>query len=95
LLHAEEVGCIEGQGIKVCRNSPTVSHSLSVDDSLILLKADMNNNILLQQVLDMYSANLGQLVSVAKSSIFFSPNTHVEPRVDICNTLNINTEALS
>jgi hypothetical protein len=95
LLHAKELGCIEGQGIKVCRNRPTVSHSLFVGDSLILLKADMNNAILLQQVLDMYSANLGQLVSVAKSSIFFSPNTHVEPRVDICNTLNINTEALS
>jgi hypothetical protein len=30
-----------------------------------------------------------------KSSIFFSPNTHIDVKVQICNTLNINTEALS
>jgi hypothetical protein len=65
------------------------------DDSLILLKADLNNAISLKQVLDSYCANSGQLVSVAKSSIFFSPNTQVDARVEICNTLNIDTEALS
>jgi hypothetical protein len=32
---------------------------------------------------------------VAKSSIFFSPNTNVDQKVKICNILNINTEALS
>jgi hypothetical protein len=65
------------------------------DDSLIFLKANLNNAISLQQVLDTYCANSGQLVSVDKSSIFFSPNTNVEVKVEICNTLNINTEALS
>jgi hypothetical protein len=93
LLHAEEVGGIEG--IKVCRNAPSVSHLLFADDSLILLKADLNNATSLQQVLETYCANSGQLVSVAKSSIFFSPNTNVDEKVEICNILNINTEALS
>jgi hypothetical protein len=32
---------------------------------------------------------------VAKSSIFFGSNTHVHVKVEICNTLDINTEALS
>jgi hypothetical protein len=32
---------------------------------------------------------------VSKSSIFFSPNTNVDVRVEMCNTLNIDTEALS
>jgi hypothetical protein len=93
LKHVEEIGGIEG--IKVCRGAPSVSHLLFADDSLVLLKADLNNAISLQQVLDSYCANLGQLISVAKSSIFFSPNTPVEVKVEICNTLNINTEALS
>jgi hypothetical protein len=93
LLHAEEIGGIEG--IKVCRNAPSVSHLLFADDSLILLKADLNNAISLKQVLDTYCANSGQLISVAKSSIFFSPNTTVEVREDMCNILDINTEALS
>jgi hypothetical protein len=79
LLHAEEIGGIEG--IKVCRNAPSVSHLLFADDSLILLKADLNNAISLQQVLDDYCANSGQLISVDKSSVFFSPNTQVDVKV--------------
>jgi hypothetical protein len=93
LLHAEEVGGIEG--VKVCRNAPSVSHLLFADDSLILLKADMNNAISLQQALDSYCAISGQLISVHKSSIYFSPNTNVDVKVDMCNTLNINTKAIS
>jgi hypothetical protein len=34
-------------------------------------------------------------VSLAKSSIFFSPNTHAILRSEICEVLNIDTEALS
>jgi hypothetical protein len=34
-------------------------------------------------------------VSLAKSSIYFSPNTNVLVRAEICETLHINTEALS
>jgi hypothetical protein len=34
-------------------------------------------------------------VSLAKSSIYFSPNTHVIMRAEICDILHIDTEALS
>jgi hypothetical protein len=41
-----------------------------------------------------YCANSGQMVSLGKSSIFFSPNiTHT--RAEICEALNINIEAIS
>jgi hypothetical protein len=59
------------------------------------MRADMTNATSLQQVLDTYCANSGQLVSLAKSSIFFSPNTHVILRSEICEVLHIDTEALS
>jgi hypothetical protein len=67
LLYEEEVG--GNDGVRVCRNAPSVSHLLFADDSLILMKTDMNNATSLQQVLDTYCANSGQLVSLAKSSI--------------------------
>jgi hypothetical protein len=35
------------------------------------------------------------MVSLAKSNILFSPNTNVVPRAEICDTLHIDTEALS
>jgi hypothetical protein len=93
LLHEEEVGGITG--VRVCRNAPSVSHLLFADDSLILMKADTTNATSLQQVLDNYCANLGQMVSLPKSSIFFYPNTNVLVRAEICETLHIDTEALS
>jgi hypothetical protein len=65
----------------VCMNAPSVSHLLFADDSLILLKVDLNNAISLKQVLDTDCENSGQLVSVSKSSIFFSPNVGITPTI--------------
>lgn len=93
LQYEEEVGGIDG--IKVCINAQSVSHLLFADDSLVLMKADMLNVASLQQVLDTYCANSGQMVSRAKSSIFFSPNTSVVTKEEICQELYIDTEAIS
>jgi hypothetical protein len=41
LAHEELSGGI--QGVKVCRNAPSVSHLLFADDSLILMSANMSN----------------------------------------------------
>jgi hypothetical protein len=70
LQFEEEAGSMKG--IRVCRNAPLVSHLLFADDSLILMKADVLNAASLQQVLDTYCRSSGQMVSLAKSSIYFS-----------------------
>jgi hypothetical protein len=57
LFLEEEVGGIEG--IRVCRNAPLVSHLLFADDSLILMRADVDSATSLKRVLDAYCANLG------------------------------------
>jgi ribonuclease HI len=93
LAHEEEIGNLEG--IKVCRNAPTISHLLFADDSLILMKANMQCANTLKRILDTYCRSSGQMVSNAKSSIFFSPNTPVGVREEVCRELNIVTEALS
>jgi hypothetical protein len=93
LLFKEEVGGIAG--VRVCRNAPSVSHLLFADDSLILMKADTNNATSLPHVLDTYCANSGQMVSLVKSSIFFSTNTNALSRSEICEALHITMEAIS
>jgi hypothetical protein len=55
----------------------------------------MTNATSLQQILDTYCANSRQMVSLAKSSVFLSPNTHAILRSEICEALHIDTEALS
>jgi hypothetical protein len=93
LAQKEEVLGIEG--VRVCRNAPSVSHLLFADDSLILMKANMTNATSLRQVLEQYCASSGQMVSEAKCSIFFSPNVQTEMKAQICGELNIMTEAIS
>ena len=93
LSHEEEVGGIEG--IKVSRNAPSISHLLFADDSLILMRATVQNASTLKRVLDTYCQSSRQRVSTPKSSIFFSPNTRVNERENVCGMLNILTEALS
>jgi hypothetical protein len=82
LAHKEEIRGIEG--VKVCRNAPSVSHLLFANDSLILMRADIINATSLRQVLEEYCASSGQMISESKCSIFFSPNVDVNLRVDIC-----------
>ena len=93
LTHAEENGNISG--VKVCRDAPSVTNLLFADDSLILMKANLQSAETLKSVLDSYCAASGQMVSVDKSSIFFSPNTGVDTREQMCTILNIMTEALN
>jgi hypothetical protein len=59
------------------------------------MQADIANARALRQVLDEYYSSSRQLVSEAKSSIFFSPFTVVETCEVICLELNISTEAIT
>ena len=93
LRGAEERGELEG--VKVCREAPIISHLLFADDSLILMHANKKNADSLINILNSYCAIPGQKVSDAKSSIFFSGNTEVEVKAEVCETLNIMTESLS
>ena len=59
------------------------------------MRADILNATSLQQVLEIYCDNSGQMVSLGKSSIYFSPNTNMQTRDEICHHLNITNQALS
>ena len=93
LKGAEERGELEG--IKVCREAPVISHLLFADDSLILMHVDKKNADCLSDILNRYCANSGQKVSEAKSSIYFSSNTEVDVKTEVCEVFNIMIESLS
>ena len=61
----------------------------------MLFRSDINNALSLRRALNEYCEASGQLVSDAKSSLFFSPCTPVEVRAEVCSTLNIMTEAIT
>jgi len=83
------------RGVRVCRRAPVISHLFFADDSLILMHADRRNATNLKNVLDTYYAASGQKLSHDKSSIFFSMNTMVEVKEEVCQILNVMTESLN
>jgi hypothetical protein len=59
------------------------------------METNEKNAQMLKQILDLYCDSSGQLISDAKSNIYFSPNTPVEERVVLCQILNIVNESLT
>ena len=78
-----------------CAKKHHLCHTSFVDDSLIHMNIYLLNATSLQRGLDTYCAKSGQLVIIAKSSIFFSPHTSNVAGTKICNELHIDMEALS
>lgn len=79
----------------MCREAPSVSNLLFVDDSLNLMAANMLNANTPKGSLDSYCVAFGRLVSFEKCNIFFNPYTRVGDRTQICTSLNIMIEALN
>ena len=86
LNQAEEEGRIEG--VKVCQNAPSVSHLLFADDSLILFRANRDDALQLQRILDVYEECSGQTIYRDKSAIMFSPNTSSTDKGVVMEALN-------
>jgi hypothetical protein len=103
LICAKAMSCMLNQaendenlvGVKVFRDAPMISHLLFADDSLILMEANEENAKQIKKILDDYCSSSGQLISKAKCSIFFSPNTVVEEKARVCQELDIMTESLN
>ena len=93
LAHEEEVGGLEG--IKVCRNAPSISHLLFADDSLLFFKASNAGAIEVNQVLEYYCQASGQRINNMKSSIYFSKGVPESVRDEIKTTLNVPNETLN
>ena len=74
LLIQQECDRNRVKGIQTCPSGPTISHILFADDTLIFLKAEVENCRNLIKLIDDYCVAYGQQVNKAKSSVFFGAN---------------------
>ena len=74
-------------GISICRGSPTITHLLFADDSVIYCKATKQESRELCEILKKYKEAAGQKINTEKSSVFFSKNTDEETRERVKETL--------
>ena len=75
--------------VKASRRGPPFSHLFFVDDLVLFAKVNTDNYIAIKKVLDTFFRLLGQIVSVVKSRVFFSPNIDQENREVLSNILGI------
>nr|XP_027120381.1 uncharacterized protein LOC113737334 [Coffea arabica] len=82
-------------GIKICRDSPMVSHLFFADDSLLCCKASKKEAQKLKEVLRIYGQASGQVVNFDKSAMFLSRNSPKRIRGEVSKVLDNMKEANS
>ena len=62
------------QPVKASQSGPAFSHLFFANDLILFAKADWVNCAAIKDVLDTFCSISGQIVSEAKSRVYFSPN---------------------
>ena len=73
--------------MKASQSGPAFSHLFFVDDLILFAKADRVNSATIRDVLDTFCSISGQMVSEAKSRVFFSLNVDRDTRESLCDIL--------
>ncbi|XP_074278317.1 uncharacterized protein LOC141601910 [Silene latifolia] len=89
LLDAEESHRITG--VKICRESPSISHLLFADDSIFFMRADTRQCHQLRDTLDLFCRHSGQQINNSKSAVTFSPNCNLRTVTKCLKILNISS----
>ena len=76
-------------GVRVCRQTPAITHMLFADDSYLFCKANTKEAKRIMEMLRLLEKSSGQKVNVDKSSVFFSSNVITYNRAMVCQTLQM------
>ena len=86
-------------GFSLSKKSPSLTHLLFADDSLLFCRSNVEECQNFLEVLHIYERSLGQQINKAKTTIFFSKSTSEEEKLLIKDTLGVveirNYEAYS
>ena len=67
-------------GFLISRRSPTLTHLLFADDSLLFSRSNVDECEKVLEVLHVYEQSSGQQINKAKTTVFFSKSTMEEER---------------
>uniref|UniRef100_A0A803QHY3 Reverse transcriptase domain-containing protein n=1 Tax=Cannabis sativa TaxID=3483 RepID=A0A803QHY3_CANSA len=81
-------------GISIYRSTPSISHLLFADDSMLFTHVNNVNNNAIKDILATYNKATGQTVNFAKSSILFSPNTSSNDEQNFLTSLQMSDKPL-
>ncbi|GAA0144865.1 hypothetical protein LIER_36028 [Lithospermum erythrorhizon] len=84
LRAAEERGALSG--IRISRESPSISHILFADDTMIFSKAGVTEGEEVTRILREYELASGQMININKCSVSFSPHTSTQLRGEILSS---------
>ena len=73
----------------LCRRSPSLTHLLFADDSLLFCRSNMEECQKVLDVLQIYEMSSGQQINKAKKTVFFSKSTKEDQRDVIKNMLGV------
>lgn len=76
-------------GFSLCRRSPSLTHLLFVEDSLLFCRSNVEECQKVLEVLQVYEMSSGQQINKAKTTVFFSKSTKEDWRESIKNTLGV------
>jgi hypothetical protein len=91
LQDAEANGRISG--VKICPAAPAVTHLFFADDSVLLIRANVEEAMALRETLELYENCSGQCINTEKLAIMFSKNSKQHQKVPVKNTLAIQGDA--
>lgn len=77
------------KGVKVCKRAHAINHMFFANDSYLYCKAEENEAYKMLKILSKYELVSGQMVNKSKSSVFFSTNTSVHVKQQLCTILQM------
>jgi hypothetical protein len=82
------------QELKICRQSPGISHLLFADDSLLFFRANEEQAIEVKNILNRYEKATGQLLNLGKCSLLLGKRVTEEKGKQVMDALNIQSASL-